>query len=341
MVVRLDPEVWKPPMLGYIARRVVTLIPTLFAISVITFIVMELPPGDYLTTYVAQLAAQGGETVEGSQLASLRAQYGLDQPIYIRYLKWMGQVLQGDLGNSFDWRRPVSYLIQQRIGWSLLIGVSTLLLTWVIAFPIGIYSAVRQYSIGDYAATLFGFIGIAIPEFLLALVLMWIAFAYFGQSVGGLFSSQYLDAPWSAGKLLDLLGHLWIPLILIGLNHTAGLIRTMRANLLDELHRAYVVTARAKGLPEWKVILKYPVRVALNPFVSTVGWALAAVLSGEAIVSQVLNLPTLGPLQLRAVLSQDMFLAGSIVMFLAVFTVLGTLLSDILLAVLDPRIRLQ
>jgi peptide/nickel transport system permease protein len=328
-------------MLRYLTQRIIILIPTLFAISLITYVVIELPPGDYLTTYVSQLASQGGEQLDQSQLAALRAQYGLDQPVYLRYARWMGHVLQADLGYSFEWRRPVTYLLSQRLGWSLLIGFSTLLLTWIIAFPIGIYSAVRQYSIGDYLATFFGFIGVAIPEFLLALGLMWVAFSTFGQSVGGLFSSQYLDAPWSAGKVLDLLGHLWIPLLLIGFNHTAGLVRTMRANLLDELHRAYVVAARAKGLPEWKVILKYPVRVALNPFVSTVGWALAGILSGEAIVAQVLNLPTTGPLLLRAVLSQDMFLAGSIVMFLAVFTVLGTLLSDLLLAWLDPRIRLQ
>jgi len=328
-------------MLGYIARRLITLIPTLFAISVITFAVIELPPGDYLTTYVAQLASQGGETVESSQLEALRAQYGLGEPVYVRYAKWMGNVLQGDLGNSFDWRRPVSFLIQSRMGFTLLIGITTLLVTWVVAFPIGVYSAVRQYSPGDYMATLFGFLGVAIPEFLLALVLMWIAFAYFGQSVGGLFSSAYVDAAWNLGKVMDLVGHLWIPVLLIGFNHTAGLIRTVRANLLDELNRPYVVTARAKGLPEWRVIVKYPLRVALNPFFSTVGWQLAGILSGEAIVAQVLNIPTLGPLQLRAVLSQDMFLAGSIVMFLAFFTVLGTLISDLLLAWLDPRIRLH
>jgi peptide/nickel transport system permease protein len=327
-------------MLQYAARRILILIPTLFAISVISFIIIQLPPGDYLTSYISQLAASG-ETVDQSTRLGLEQQYGLNQPIYVQYWKWMSGVVRGDFGYSFDWRRPVSMLLWDRLALTALIGVSTLLLTWAIAFPIGIYSAVRQYSLGDYIATFFGFVGVAIPEFLTALVLMWIAFARFNQSVGGLFSGQFVDAPWTWDKVVDLFGHLWIPVIIIGVSHTAGLIRIMRANLLDELHKPYVVTARAKGLPEWKVILKYPVRVALNPFVSTAGWALAGILSGSAIVEQVLNLPTTGPMNLRAVLSQDMFLAGSIITMLAVLTVIGTLISDLLLAWLDPRIRLQ
>lgn len=327
-------------MLQYTLRRLLILIPTLLAISMVSFVLIQLPPGDYLTSYIAQLASTG-ETVDSSQRAALEAQYGLNQPIYVQYLKWIGNVLRGDFGYSFEWRRPVSFLLWDRIGLSVTIGVTTLLVTWIIAFPIGIYSAVRQYSIGDYIATFFGFLGVAIPEFLLALILMWVSFAYFGQSVGGLFSGEYADAPWSVGKVLDLFSHLWIPLIIIGVGHTAGLIRIMRANLLDELNRPYVVTARAKGLPEWKAILKYPVRVALNPFVSTVGWVLPGILAGEAIVAAVLNLPTAGPLLLRSLLSQDMYLAGSIVLISAVLTVFGTLLSDILLAWLDPRIRLR
>lgn len=327
-------------MVQYALRRVVILLPTILAISIISFVLIQLPPGDYLSSYISQLASTG-ETVDASQRAALEAQYGLNQPVYVQYLKWMGGIVHGDFGYSFDWRRPVSFLLWDRLGLSVAIGISTLLVTWIIAFPIGVYSAVRQYSIGDYVATFFAFLGVAVPEFLLALILMWIAFAYFGQSVGGLFSGQYRDAPWSGARVLDFIGHLWIPLLIIGVGHTAGLIRIMRANLLDELNRPYVVTARAKGLPEWKVIIKYPVRVALNPFVSTVGWALPGILAGEAIVSTVLNLPTAGPLLLRSLLSQDMYLAGSIVLMQAILTVIGTLLSDLLLAWLDPRIRLH
>jgi peptide/nickel transport system permease protein len=249
--------------------------------------------------------------------------------------------LRGDFGYSFEWRRPVAQLLWDRLGFTFIISLATLLLTWIIAFPIGIYSAVRQYSIGDYLFTFLGFLGLAIPDFLAALVLMWIAFAVFGQSVGGLFSPDYVDAPWSVAKVLDMLSHLWIPALILGIGGTAGLIRIMRANLLDELHKPYVTTARAKGLPELKLILKYPVRVALNPFVSTVGWSLPHLISGTVIVGVVLNLPTNGPLLLRALLSQDMYLAGSFILMLSVLTVIGTLVSDILLAWLDPRIRLQ
>jgi peptide/nickel transport system permease protein len=327
-------------MLHYIIRRIILLIPTLIAISIVSFILIQLPPGDYLTSYVAQLSQQG-EQVDQSTLAALKAQYGLDQPIYVQYLKWITGVLRGDFGYSFEWRRPVAQLLWDRLGFTFIISLATLLLTWIIAFPIGIYSAVRQYSIGDYLFTFLGFLGLAIPDFLAALVLMWIAFAVFGQSVGGLFSPDYVDAPWSVAKVLDMLSHLWIPAIILGIGGTAGLIRIMRANLLDELHKPYVTTARAKGLPEWKLILKYPVRVALNPFVSTVGWSLPHLVSGTVIVGVVLNLPTNGPLLLRALLSQDMYLAGSFILMLSVLTVIGTLISDILLAWLDPRIRLQ
>jgi peptide/nickel transport system permease protein len=327
-------------MLHYIIRRIILLIPTLIAISIVSFILIQLPPGDYLTSYVAQLSQQG-EQVDQSTLAALKAQYGLDQPIYVQYLKWITGVLRGDFGYSFEWRRPVAQLLWDRLGFTFIISLASLLLTWMIAFPIGIYSAVRQYSIGDYVFTFLSFLGLAIPDFLAALVLMWIAFAVFGQSVGGLFSPDYVDAPWSVAKVLDMLSHLWIPALILGIGGTAGLIRIMRANLLDELHKPYVTTARAKGLPEWKLILKYPVRVALNPFVSTVGWSLPHLVSGTVIVGVVLNLPTNGPLLLRALLSQDMYLAGSFILMLSVLTVIGTLISDILLAWLDPRIRLQ
>lgn len=327
-------------MIHYIIRRIFLLIPTLIAISIVSFILIQLPPGDYLTSYVAQLSQQG-EQVDQSALAALKAQYGLDQPVYVQYLKWITGVLRGDFGYSFEWRRPVAQLLWDRLGFTFIISLATLLLTWLIAFPIGIYSAVRQYSIGDYLFTFIGFLGLAIPDFLAALVLMWIAFAVFGQSVGGLFSPDYVDAPWSVAKVLDMLSHLWIPALILGIGGTAGLIRIMRANLLDELHKPYVTTARAKGLPEWKLILKYPVRVALNPFVSTVGWSLPHLISGTVIVGVVLNLPTNGPLLLRALLSQDMYLAGSFILMLSVLTVIGTLISDILLAWLDPRIRLQ
>ncbi|MCB0062206.1 MAG: ABC transporter permease, partial [Caldilineaceae bacterium] len=268
--------------------------------------------------------------------------YGLGQPVYVQYWKWVSGILfRGDFGRSFAWNMPVSDLIWGRLTLTFVLSLSTLLFIWIVAFPIGVYSAVRQYSVGDYIATFFGFLGVAIPNFLLALVLMYIAFKYFNQSVGGLFSPDYQEAPWSLAKVGDLLAHLWIPIIIIGTDGTAGLIRIMRANLLDELRKPYVVTARAKGLPEWKLLLKYPVRVALNPFISTVGWVLPSLVSGSAIVAIVLSLPTTGPLLLRALLSQDMYLAASFLLMLSILTVIGTLLSDLLLAWLDPRIRYE
>lgn len=315
------------------------MIPTLFGISVVSFFIIQLPPGDYLTSLAASMSAQG-ETIDSAQLAALKLRYGLDQPFYVQYWKWISGILfRGDFGQSFEWNRPVNTLIWSRLGLTFALSLSTLFFIWVVAIPTGIYSAVRKYSIGDYIATFLGFIGLAIPNFLLALVLMYIAFKYFGQSVGGLFSPQYLDAPWSWAKVGDLFAHLWIPMIVLGTAGTAGLIRTMRANLLDELGRPYVVTARAKGLPEARLLLKYPVRLALNPFVSSLNNVLVQLVSGAAIVSIVLSLPTTGPLLLRALMSQDMYLAGSFILMLSVLTVVGTLISDILLALLDPRIR--
>lgn len=327
-------------MLQYISRRIVVMVPTLFAISVVTFIIIQLPPGDFLTSLVAGMAAQG-ETVNQAAIEALREHYGLGQPVYVQYAKWIWGVLHGDFGQSFEWNRPVSALIWDRLGFSFALSFCALLFTWAVAFPIGIYSAVRRYTKGDYFFTFLGFIGLSIPNFLVALVLMYVSFKVFNQSVGGLFSPEYVEAPWSFNKVADLLQHLWIPIVIIGTSHTAGLIRIMRANLLDELHKPYVVTARAKGLSEPRLLLKYPVRLALNPFVSTVGWSLPGLVSGEAIIAVVLSLPTTGPLLLRALQSKDMYLAGSFILMLSILTVIGTLISDILLAWLDPRIRYQ
>ena len=326
-------------MLQYIARRILLMVPTLFFISLVTFLIIDLAPGDYLSSYVAQMAEQG-QMADSQAVQRLREQYGLNKPFYVKYAKWLDRLAHGDLGYSMEWKRPVKQLLGDRVLLTFVLAVSTLVFTWIIAFAIGIFSAVRQYSFLDYAATFFGFLGLAVPEFLFALVLMWIAYAYFGQSVGGLFSPQYADAPWSLGKVKDLIAHLWIPMLVLGTHGTAGLIRVMRANLLDELHKPYVVTARAKGLPELRALIKYPVRAALNPFVSTVGWYLPTLVSGSVIVAIVLNLPITGPLLLRALLSKDMYMAGSFIFILSVLTVIGTLVSDVLLAWLDPRIRL-
>lgn len=327
-------------MLSYIIRRLLLMIPTMFAISLVTFFIIQLPPGDFLTTLVSAMSSQG-ETVNQSALEAMKKQYGLGDPFYVQYYKWMRNILlHGDFGRSFEYNRPVTDLIGNRIWATVGISIGSLIVTWAIAFPIGIYSAVRKYSPGDYIFTFLSFVGLAIPEFMLALVLLYISFKYLDLSVGGFFSSQYVDAAWSFAKFVDLLQHLWIPIIIIGAAHTAGLIRIMRANLLDELNRPYVDTARAKGVEERRLLLKYPVRLALNPFISTVGWVLPGIVSGEIIIAVVLSLPTVGPLLLHALQSQDMYLAGSLILFTSVLTVIGTLISDILLAWLDPRIRL-
>lgn len=328
-------------MFQFLLRRLLYMIPTLIAISIVAFVIIQLPPGDFLTTMVASMAAQG-EDVDSTALQALTDQYGLGQPVHIQYLKWMqGIVLRGDFGDSFGWNKAVSDLVWSRLALTFVLSLASLLFVWVVAFPIGIYSAVKQYSVGDYVATFFGFLGLAIPNFLLALILMYIAFKYFNQSVGGLFSPEYQEASWSWGKVADLFAHLWVPVVIIGTAGTASLIRIMRANLLDELRKPYVVTARAKGLPEWRLLFKYPVRVALNPFVSTVGWVLPTLVSGAAIVSIVLSLPTTGPLLIRALQQQDMYLAASFIMLLSILTVIGTLVSALLLAWLDPRIRME
>jgi peptide/nickel transport system permease protein len=327
------------PMLRFLLKRIVSLIFTLFAVSIVAFAIIQLPPGDFLTSYMANMAADGQQNSQEA-LDRLRERYGLDQPVYVQYGKWITNILtKGDFGQSFEWNRPVEEVLWSRMSMTLMISVATLMVTWIIALPIGIYSAVRQYSPGDYIATLVGFIGVAVPDFLISLVLMYVAFKYFNQSVGGLFSPQYENAAWSWDRLVDFLSHLWLPLAIIGLSGTASLIRVMRANLLDELRKPYVVAARSRGLPEWKVIMKYPVRVALNPFISTVGWVLPGLVSGSIIVAVVLSLPTSGPLLLRSLLSQDMYLAGAFILLLSVLTMVGTLVSDILLAFVDPRIR--
>ncbi len=327
-------------MFALIVHRVFWLVPTLLVISIISFVIIQLPPGDYLTSYIAALE-ETGQTVDYERVEALRQRYHLDRPMSLQYLYWMGGIVQGDLGMSFEWNRPVRDLIGERLMLTMVISISTLLFTWALAIPIGIYSAVRQYSWGDYTFTFVGFIGLATPNFLLALIFMYVGFTFFDVSPGGLFSEQYEDAPWSIGKFADLMRHIWIPVIVIGTAGTAGLIRVMRGNLLDELQKQYVITARAKGLPYWKLLFKYPVRVALNPLISTIGWLLPTIIGGEIIVSVVLGLPTTGPLLLNALMNQDMFLAGSMVMVLALLTVIGTLLSDILLLWLDPRIRYE
>ena len=326
-------------MLAYIARRLIYMLVTLFAISVMTFIIIQLPPGDFVTAMVAQLNLQG-TTVDPAEMAALRARYGLDNSLWVQYWKWISNiVLRGDFGFSLEWRRPVADLLWNRLGLTFVLALATLIFIWALSIPIGIYSAVRKNTAGDYFASFVGVIGLAIPNFLLALVLMYIAFRYFGAGIGGLYSAEYENAPWSWGKLADLGGHMIIPTIVLGTSGTAALIRILRANLLDELSKPYVVTARAYGVPERKLLWKYPVRIALNPLISTVGWVLPTLVSGATITAVVLNLPMTGPLLLQALISQDMYLAGSFIMMLSALTVIGTLLSDLLLAWLDPRIR--
>ena len=325
-------------MIWYIGRRILYLIPTLLIVSIIAFAVIQLPPGDFL----ASLISSAVETVDQAQVDALRQRYGLDEPVYVQYWKWIsGIITKGDFGDSFEWNRPVSDLIWERLGLTMVISLITLAFVWVVSIPIGIYSAVKKYTVGDYIVTVIGFIGLAIPNFLLALVLMYIAFRYFGQSVGGLFSPDYIDAEWSLDRVIDLLSHIWLPVIILGTAGTAALIRVMRANLLDELSKLYVDAARARGLSEVRLLFKYPVRVALNPLVSAMAWVFPALVSGSAITSIVLNLQTTGPLLYRSLQSQDMYLAGSLILLVSVLTIIGTLVSDILLAWIDPRIQLQ
>ena len=325
-------------MLAYAARRLVLALFTLWTVTVLSFIIIQLPPGDFVDAYMAQLSATQSNVSE-QHFEALRRQYALDRPMHEQYLKWMSGVFSGDFGTSMMWRKSVLDVIGDRLAMTMVLSLGAIILTWAIALPIGIYSAVRQYSIGDYVFTFIGFVGLGVPSFLLALVLMYFSFTLFDSDIGGLFSPEYQLEPWSWGKVKDLIYHLPLPAIIIGLSGTAELIRVMRANLLDELRKPYVITARAAGMSERSLVLKYPVRVALNPFASTVGYLLPYILSGSVIVSVVLSLPTLGPLLLGSLIAQDMFLAGTIVMMLGALTVIGTFLSDLLLMWIDPRIR--
>ena len=327
-------------MLVYTIRRFFLALLTIWAISVLAFAIIQLPPGDYVTAYIAQLASSGVD-VTPEFAENLRQQYGLDSPVWVQYLKWVEQISRGNFGRSLEWRAPVLDMIGDRLWLTMAVSLSAVLFTWALALPIGIYSAVRQYSIADYIFTFIGFIGLAVPSFLLALILMYVGFRYFGANIGGLFSPEYQLADWSPGKVWDLIKHLPLPAIILGMAGAAQLIRIMRANLLDELRKPYVITARAKGMSEFRLILKYPVRAALNPFVSTLGYLFPFIISGSIIVALVLSLPTIGPLLLRALVSQDMFLAGTIVLFLGIMTVIGTFISDILLMWIDPRIRFE
>jgi peptide/nickel transport system permease protein len=325
-------------MIAYVVRRLILAIVTIWAISVVSYAIIQLPPGDFVDSYIANLSASGS-MVSAQEAEAMREHYGLNRPIWVQYAKWMNRVIRGDFGVSLEWNRPVTEVIGDRLWLTIVISIAAIILTWGIALPIGIYSAVRQYSIADYIFTFVGFVGLAVPNFLLALIVMYLGFRYFDASIGGLFSPEYELAPWSWGKVWDLTVHLPLPALILALAGTAQLIRIMRANLLDELRRPYVTTARARGLQEWRVIMKYPVRASLNPFASTIGYLLPFVVSGSIVVSLVLSLPTVGPLLLRALVAQDMFLAGAIVLLLGVLTVIGTFLSDLVLMWIDPRIR--
>ena len=326
-------------MAKYIAKRLITLIPLVLVVSIIAFAIIELPPGDYVSRYISKLELQGKQLSEG-EILRLKQLYDMDKTLPERYLSWITKIVtKGDFGVSFAYNSPVSQLIGERLAMTLLLSGITLVFTYFVAISIGIFSAVKPNSLFDYVFTLIGFMGIAIPSFLIALVLIWISYSRFGISITGLFSLEYTGAPWSWNKFVNMLQHIWVPVVVIGLGGTASVMRIMRSGMLDEIKKQYVITARAKGVAELKLLLKYPARVALNPIVSTIGWVLPATISGESVVSIVLNLPTTGPLLLNALLNQDMYLAGSMILILSILTVVGTVISDILLALLDPRIR--
>ena len=327
-------------MLGYLVHRILIMIPTLIAISVVIFTIINLPPGDYFSTYIAELQSSG-EAADLAKIHFLQVQYGFDRPLWEQYLYWVAGLLQGDMGYSFAYNLPVNDVVGDRLLMTFIVSFTTIIFTYVVAFPIGVYSATHQYSWSDHVLTLLGFLGLAIPSFLLALVLLYLANVYLGISIGGLMDPQYVNQPWTWQKVLSVLAHIWIPVIVIGTAGTASMIRRLRANLLDELQKQYVVTARAKGLPPLRTLFKYPLRMALNPFISDIGSLLPHVISGAAIVSVVMSLPTTGPMLLEALRSQDMYLAGSFLMFMSFLTVIGVFISDLALAMLDPRIRLQ
>ena len=327
-------------MTRYIAQRLLLLPFLLLVYSFVIFVIIQAPPGDFLTTYVATLAASGS-SIGADQIAALRHEYGLDQPFIVQYLSWLRELLHGNFGLSLEYQRPNADLIREQLGLTVALALMSFVLTWLIAVPAGIYSATHRHTVLDHVLTVINYVGIATPNFMLALILMWLAFAYFGISVTGLFSPEFADAPWSVARFVDLLEHIWLPAMVLGIAGTARLTRIMRANLLDELNKPYVMTARAKGLREWRLVLRYPVRLALNPLVSTIGWYLPALFSGSLIVATVMNLPNIGPLLLRALINQDMYLAGGILLIYSFLTIVGTLLSDVLLALIDPRIRME
>jgi len=322
----------------YIARRLLWAIPLLFVVSFIAFTIIQLPPGDFITSLAAKLA-ESGQDLDMGTLDAMRERYGLGDPFLVQYWKWISRVIVGDFGMSMEWREPVSDLIWDRMALSFCVAAATILVVWAVALPLGVYSAVQKYTAGDYIITAIGFIGLAIPNFLLAIFLLYVGVIYFGTEVSGLFSAQYAGAPWSWGKFVDLLSHLWVPVLILGTSSASSLIRIMRANLLDELPKPYVTTARAKGLSEWHLLVRYPVRLALSPFVSTIGWVFPSIISGSIITDVVLSLPTAGPMMLQALKSQDMYLAGGFVLLLCVLSIIGMLVSDILLGILDPRVR--
>lgn len=327
-------------MSSYIVRRLLYMIIALLLMSIIAFVIIQLPPGDFLASEMERLRTSG-TLVDDAVIASLKKQYGLDLPWYQQYFMWMRGMFHGDFGMSFEWNRPVSELISKRLLLTLAISLSSLIFTYAVAIPIGIYSATHQYTIGDYSFTIFGFVGLATPNFLLALILMFLFYKYFGLSVGGLFSLQYLEADWSWAKIVDMVNHMWIPIIVIGTAGTASLIRILRGCLLDELKKQYVVTARAKGVSEIKLLFKYPVRIAINPIISSIVWIFPSIISGATITAVVLNLPTTGPMLLEALINQDMYLGASMIMFLTFFTIIGVFVSDILLVWIDPRIQYE
>ncbi len=325
-------------MLSYLLKRLLLMIPTLAIISVISFWVINLPPGNYVDAFIAQMAGQG-QIPDFETRAQMEQMYGVNQPIYVQYFKWITRALRGDFGQSFEWRRPVVELLGDRLVRTIAISLVTIIFVYVVAIPIGIFSALHKYSLWDYILTFIGFLGLSIPNFSLALIMLYLGFEYFNMSVGGLFSPEFENAPWSLARVLDFLSHLWVPIIVVGASGTAGLIRVTRANLLDELNKQYVVAARARGMPRRKLLWKYPVRVAMNPVISSAAFILPAVVSGSTITAIVLNLPTTGPIYLRALQSQDMYVAGAFILLLSSLTVIGTLISDLLLAWADPRIR--
>jgi peptide/nickel transport system permease protein len=327
-------------MIRYILQRLVLLPFLLLAFSIVVFAIIQAPPGDFLTAYVATLASSG-TSMSAEHVAALRHEYGLDQPMIVQYLRWMENLLSGNLGLSLEYQRPNVELIGEQLVLTVVLALFSFVFTWIVAVPAGIYSATHQRSLFDYILTVLNYIGVATPNFLLALVLMWVAFAYFDVSITGLFSDDFVNAPWSLARVADLMGHVWLPAVVLGIAGTARLTRVMRANLLDELNKPYVVTARAKGVAEWRLVLRYPVRLALNPLISTIGWYLPLLFSGSLIVATVMNLPNIGPLLLRALINQDMYLAGSILLIYCFLTIIGTLISDILLAWFDPRIRME